>query len=385
MHQWKRNVVALGAAALVAACGGGGSDTTTKVNITAVKVMGDSLADSGTFGFKATVQGTDSLVYPERVALNYGITSMCSYYTPTSATTFTPNTAKTGCTNYAIAGSRINNYSAPTSQLSVIQQMKDATATANIGASELALIDGGGNDAADLVGAYLKAASDGGASYLALLKTELDPTTVDTQAATGAAGLATLGGMYMVAVATQFSAAIDANILAKGANYVAILNMPGITNTPRFQLVLGSIAAKAVQGGATDGGAAARAQAEGLFKKWIEAFNGTLATHYAGNGKVVVVDFYTSFNEEVAIPAQYSLTNVTTPACPATGLGADGLPVYSFPTCTATALSAAPPTGVTDPNWWKSYAFSDGFHPTPYAHQLLSQLIARSLATKGWL
>jgi phospholipase/lecithinase/hemolysin len=385
MHQWKRNVVALGAAALVAACGGGGSDTTAKVNITSVKVMGDSLADSGTFGFKATVQGTDSLVFPERVALSYGIASMCNYYTPTSATTFTPNTAKTGCTNYAIAGSRINNYSAPTSQLSVIQQMKDATATANIGASELALIDGGGNDAADLVGAYLRAGTDGGASYLALLKTVLNPTTVDTEAAAGAAGLAKLGGMYMAAVSAQFSAAIDANVLAKGANYVAILNMPGITNTPRFQLVLGSIAAKAVQGGATDGGAAARAQAEGLFKSWIQAFNGALDTHYAGNGKVVVIDFYTSFNEEVAIPAQYSLTNVTTPVCPPTGVGADGLPVYSFPTCTAAAVSAAPPTGVTDPNWWKSYAFSDGFHPTPYAHQLLAQLIARSLATKGWL
>jgi phospholipase/lecithinase/hemolysin len=385
MHQWKRNVVALGAAALVAACGGGGSDTTAKVNITSVKVMGDSLADSGTFGFKATVQGTDSLVFPERVALSYGITSMCNYYTATSATTFTPNTAKTGCTNYAIAGSRINNYTAPTSQLSVIQQMKEATATANIGASELALVDGGGNDAADLVGAYLKAGTDGGASYLALLKTVLDATTVNTEAAAGAAGLAKLGGMYMAAVSAQFSAAIDANVLAKGANYVAVLNMPGITNTPRFQLVLGSIAAKAVQGGATDGGAAARGQAEGLFKSWIQAFNGALDTHYAGNGKVVVIDFYTSFNEEVAIPAQYSLTNVTTPVCPPTGVGADGLPVYSFPTCTATAVSAAPPTGVTDPNWWKSYAFSDGFHPTPYAHQLLAQLIARSLATKGWL
>jgi outer membrane lipase/esterase len=385
MHQWKRNVVALGAAALVAACGGGGSDTTTKVNITSVKVMGDSLADSGTFGFKATVQGTDSLVYPERVALSYGITSMCNYYAATSATTFVPNTAKAGCTNYAIAGSRINNYSAPTSQLSVVQQMKDATATTNIGASELALIDGGGNDAADLVGAYLRAGTDGGASYLALLKTVLDATTVNTEAANGAAGLAKLGGMYMVGVATQFSAAIDANVLAKGANYVAVLNMPGITNTPRFQLVLGSIAQKAALAGATDGGAAARAQAEGLFKSWIEAFNSALATHYAGNSKVVVVDFYTSFNEEVAIPAQYSLTNVTTPVCPATGVGSDGLPVYSFPTCTAAAVSAAPPTGVTDPNWWKSYAFSDGFHPTPYAHQLLGQLIARSLATKGWL
>jgi len=30
--------------------------------------MGDSLADSGTFGFKFTVQGAQSFIYPERVA-----------------------------------------------------------------------------------------------------------------------------------------------------------------------------------------------------------------------------------------------------------------------------------------------------------------------------
>ena len=62
-----------------------------------------------------------------------------------------------------------------------------------------------------------------------------------------------------------------------------------------------------------------------------------------------------------------------------------GEPTYTFATCTAAALSAAPPAGVTDPNWWQRYAFADGFHPTPYAHQLVSQLIARSLASKGWL
>jgi len=323
-------------------------------------------------------------VYPERVALSYGITSMCSYYTPTSATTFTPNTAQAGCTNYAIAGSRINNYTAPTSQLSVIQQMKDATATANIGGSELALIDGGGNDAADLVGAYLKAGTDGGASYLALLKTVLDATTVNTEAAAGAAGLAKLGGMYMAAVSAQFSAAIDANILAKGANYVAVLNMPGITNTPRFQMVLDSISA--AYGGGT-AGAAARAQSEALFKSWIVAFNTELATKFAGNANVVVVDFYTSFNDQVATPTQYSLTNATTPACPITGVGSDGLPTYTFATCTDVALSAmTPPTGATGgADWWKTYAFSDSFHPTPQAHKNLAQLISRSLAQAGWL
>lgn len=160
--------------------------------------------------------------------------------------------------------------------------------------------------------------------------------------------------------------------------------MPGITATPRFQTVLDSIAA-AYGGGAT--GAAARAHSEGVFAGWIVAFNTRLAAKFAGNANVVVVDFYSSFVDEIANPAMYSLQNVATPACPITGLGGDGLPTYTFATCTDTALSALPPpagaTGGAD--WWKSYAFSDGFHPTPYGHDLLARYISRALASAGWL
>jgi phospholipase/lecithinase/hemolysin len=100
---------------------------------------------------------------------------------------------------------------------------------------------------------------------------------------------------------------------------------------------------------------------------------------------VVLVDFYTSFNDQIASPAQYSLTNVKTPACPITGLGSDGLPTYTFATCTDVALSATPPAGSDGTaNWWKSYAFSDSFHPTPYAHDLLARRIMKSLADAGW-
>jgi lysophospholipase L1-like esterase len=45
-----------------------------------------------------------------------------------------------------------------------------------------------------------------------------------------------------------------------------------------------------------------------------------------------------------------------------------------------------PPAGATGgANWWQTYAFSDGFHPTPLGYQLLSQLVAKSLASAGWL
>ena len=371
------------AALLLAACGGGGADTTPTVAITSVKVMGDSLADSGTFGLKFTVNGANSKVYPEIVAQSYGVAPLCNVYTFTG-TTFVPNPTQTGCTNSAIGGGRINNYSAPTSPVSIVQQLSNASAAGSYAAGDLLIIDGGGNDAADLVGAFLKAPTDNAASYAALLGTVLPQATIGAALAQGQTGLAGIGATYLSALADNFFNAIKTSALGKGAQRVVVLNMPAITNTPRFQMVLDGIAA-AYGGGAA--GATARGQSEALFKSWIVAFNTELANKFAGNPNVVLVDFYTAFNDQIGMPAQFSLQNVKTPACPITGTGADGLPTYSFPTCTDTALSLmTPPAGATGgANWWKSYAFSDGFHPTPYGHQLLAQLISRSLSQAGWL
>jgi outer membrane lipase/esterase len=369
---------------LLAACGGSdGGDTTPAVAITSVKVMGDSLPDSGTFGFKFTVQGANSKVYPEIIATSYGLPALCNVYTFTG-TTFIANPTQTGCTNSAIGGGRINNYTAPTSPQSIVLQLQNASAAGNYAAGDLLIIDGGGNDAADLIGAFLKAPTDGAASYAALLGTVLPAATVGAALAQGQAGLESVGATYLSALADTFYNTIKTSALDKGAQRVVVLNMPGITNTPRFQMALDGIAA-AYGGGAA--GAAARAHSEDVFKSWIVAFNTELAAKFAGNASVVLVDFYTSFNDQVAMPAQYSLQNTKTPACPITGVGSDGLPTYSFPTCTDAALSAmTPPAGATGgADWWKSYGFSDGFHPTPYGHQLLAQLISRSLAQAGWL
>ncbi|HKW83560.1 MAG TPA: SGNH/GDSL hydrolase family protein [Burkholderiaceae bacterium] len=370
------------ASLLVAACGGGGSDGSTRVQITSVKVMGDSLADSGTFGFKFTVQGAQSFIYPERIATNYSVSTLCPFYL-FNGTTFVANPTA-GCTNYAIGGGRINNYTAPTAPLSIPQQLATAGSVAGTYKStDLLVIDGGGNDAADLVGAYLRVPSDSGAAYSALLQTVLPSATVQAALAQGAAGFASIGGTYMTALADVFYNAIKANALDKGAQHVVVLNMPGITNTPRFQMVLDSIAA--ANGGGT-AGATARASAEGLFNSWISAFNSELAAKFNGNSNVALVDFYTSFNDQIASPAQYLLTNVKTPACPPTGTGSDGLLTYNFSTCTDAALSATTPPAGSDgtANWWKSYAFSDSFHPTPYGHDLLARRIMKSLADAGW-
>lgn len=399
MRNFKVTVAALSAALLVAACGGGGGSTvSSSAGITSVKVMGDSLSDSGTFaaipgyGRIFSVQGTTARNWVEDTAADFGVTGLCNVYQFTGAT-FVPNPTP-GCTNFAVGGSRINNPASAggaASPQSIVTQLHAAAAAVTYKASDLVLIDGGGNDAADLVTAYLgvnPGTGAGVAAYSALLSSVLSPSLVTTTLATGSAGFASVGGAYMTTLADNFYAAIQANTV--GATHVVVLNIPGITNTPRFQMVLNSVAA--AYGGGT-AGAAARAQAEGLFKSWIQAFNTELATKAAGNSSVVVVDTYTTFNDEIANPAQYGLTNVTTPACPMVVDGSGnpilsgGLPQYNFQTCTADALSLlTPPTGATGgANWWKTYLFSDSFHPTPYGYQLVSELVARSLAQAGWL
>ncbi len=371
--------VSLVATAVLAACGGGGADTTPVVPVSSIKVVGDSLADSGTFGLKFTVQGAaptgagSTPIWPERVASSYGV-ALCPRYVSTGA----GFNQAAGCTNHAIGGGRINNFTAPTSPVSITQQLANA-GSIGYGAGDLLLADGGGNDAADLLGAYLTAAKDGGAGYRALLSTLLPAATVNAALASGATGMAQIGGAYMQALADKFRQSIEQDALGKGAPRVAILNVPGIDKTPRVKQLLAGVAATA--------GAATAEQVRALTQGWVQAFNAQLAKGFQGNTKVVVVDFYTSLNDQVAHPEQFSLTNARDAACPVTGVGSDGLPSYTFATCTATALSAVPaPAGATGgADWWKTYAFSDGFHPTPYGHQLLGQLVSRSLAQAGWL
>jgi outer membrane lipase/esterase len=394
---WSRRLAlsAVAGAALLAGCGGGG-DAIPLPNITAVKVLGDSLADVGTFGIKFTVQGTASapeLIFPELIAKSYNIAQHCNFFTFTG-TTFAPNTAKTGCTNYAIGGGRVNGATSGLTTAdprNIVVQMQAAIAGGNYTANDLVLIDGGGNDAADIVGLYLGvgAAAAGTPAQLAAvtayanaLKTVLPAATVDANLGSQA-GLATVGGLYLAALSNRFADQIQTNVLDKGAKQVVLINMPGITNTPRFQAVLNGVAAAA---GGSAAGTASRTQVETLIKGWVTAFNAELTKRFGANNAVLIIDLQARLDDQVANPLTYSLTNVTTPACPSTGTGSDGLPTYSFPTCTSTALTAqTPPTGATGgSSWWRNYLFSDGFHPTPYGHALAATQIRTALFNRSW-
>jgi outer membrane lipase/esterase len=364
--------LAVAAAVLLASCGGGDEP------ITSVKVVGDSLADSGTFGYKFTIQGgvatgTGSTpIWPEIVASSNRAPAICPAYA-FSGTAFT---TVANCGNFAIGGGRINYVADPTSPLSIRTQltalggMQDA-----FNSQTLLLIDGGGNDAADLVGAYLKITQDAGASYRDLLLTLLPADTVATLLGGGAEGAAQAGGAYMQALADAFFDAIKTNALNKGAKKVAVLNMPDITLTPRFAMVLQAVAAA--------NGQPAASQVQAVIRQWIGAFNARLASKLSGISEVAIVDFYGTFAAQIASPDTYGLTNVTDPACPAVDTGSDGLPTYDFPTCSGASLSANPPSGASA-DWWQTYTFSDSFHPTPKAHELMAAEVNKAISAKGW-
>ena len=375
----------IGSLSVLAALGltacGGNDALPPKASVSKVYVMGDSLADVGTFGLKFTVQDASNpkgfQIWPQLVANAMGVdgSAQCNVFSFAN-NTFGLNTTA-GCTNYAIGGGRIiagASNGGAASPINVGVQMGMRAAAGNYSASDLVLIDGGGNDAADLVGAYLGASSAAGLqAFQAFLAQQLDAATIGALLPqTNGAALA--AGAYMQTLADTFYGQIKAQVLDKGATRVAVLDMPDITLTPRFQAVLGGVAAASN---------AATAQAlQGAIRQWIGAFNARLASRFAGDSRVAVVPFYADFTDEVNNPASYQLSNVTTASCPVVGLDSQGLPNYSFPTCTSAALDALP--GKT-PGWWKSYAFSDGFHPTPFGHQLLAASVSRALARAGWL
>jgi len=398
--------VALATASLLTACGGGGNSGETKARVGAVKVVGASLADSGTFGFKFTVQsasGTPYQVYTERIAATYGL-GLCQHFSsPDGGASFTVDAA---CNNYAVAGAAINygTLSAgtnsftpePTEPRSQVNQLALLGAGGFSSGDLLIVGEGSSNDAAALATAYLTDAGTSGATTLfpQVITSLLQDGGATAGLGVGAAdGGATAGVVYMTQLARTLVASVKANALDKGATRVAILNTLDVTRTPRFQKVLADIAAG-------PGGQTTANNVQALVRAWINAYNSALNAAVAPYvGKVVVVDAFQGFNDELDNLAQYGLTNKTSTVCDQTyqaSLSATATFTTAGDTslntgavvlaCNDTYASSITPTeNATGTNWWKTYLFADNFHPTPYGHQLLAQLVAKRLTEAGWL
>ncbi len=399
MRTWKYALSTWAAALVLTGCGGGGGETSSNsIGFSSMVSFGDSLSDVGAYkvgnvaaagGGKWTVNSAITQNWTELVAAQYKLPAPCPAQTglpsliPQLPAVAVQNFST--CRNYAQGSSRVTSPAGPGSfaiQQAVLQATGSPAAAAqaaglglmalpvvnqmanhltNVGGSysgkELVTVFAGGNDVFLNLNGVSSAAAGGAGAVGAAQFAGWSPAVQSAVAAGGAAAVnaaaqAAVAGMAQAA--TELVAAINTQVLAKGAKYVVVLNVPDVSTTPF--------------------GAALDASSKGLIVNMTTAFNNTLSQGLAGKPGIVMVDANTQGRDQVANPAAYALSNVTTAACsktsPANPLGGSSL------TCTASSLV---------PGDTSKYLFSDDVHLTPYGYQLLAQFVTKNLAVAGWL
>ncbi len=408
MKKLKLALGALGTALILAGCGGGDStsNSTNSNGFTSMVVFGDSLSDIGTYKVGAIAAlggGTFSVNSPtaknwtELIAAQYNLPKPCAAQTglPSIVPGITAVAVQdfTACRNYAQGSSRVTNIAGPRSlaiqqgliaatiggggtqaqavqaaidagaglglmALPLVRQMTNhlAAAGGSYSGKELVTILAGGNDALLNLNGVSSAAGGGagavGAARFAGWSPGVQASVASGgAAAAGAAQQAAVAGM--VQAATELVAAINTQVLAKGARYVAVVSLPDLSQTP-FIAPLDPATRR-------------------FSNLLVTTFNSTVNAGLAGKPGVIIIDAYTQGRDQITNPGQYSLSNVTVPACSTTS-PANPLQGTSLGCTTASLI----------PGDTSKYLFADDIHQTPYGNQLLAQFVAKNLATAGW-
>ncbi len=333
-------------------CGGGGGQSgaqTPAIQFSSQVSFGDSLSDVGSYGVGAiaaagggqyTINGVGSN-WTGLMAAKFNLAAPCPSMTGGNGT---PTATDTACFGYAQGGSRVTN---PTGlgnagpevggtypggmTVPVVTQVANhlAAVGGSFSGDEIVFVLAGANDVFVQEAAY--ATMVGGATLPA-----------DALAAVLAS---------ITTTASEVATLVTDQIIANGANYVVVINIPDISNSPYA----------VAKGAAT----------MSLLDSLVTTFNTTLQTQLQNNANVVLVDAYARNREQELNPASFGLSNITQTACD-TAI----LPSGSSLFCTVSTLRV----GVDD-----FYLFSDDVHPTPYGYQLLADLVAERMVAKGWL
>jgi phospholipase/lecithinase/hemolysin len=364
--RFRASLAAAAAALMIAACGGGGSDTTARVQFDALVSFGDSLSDVGNpkvgsiAGLAAATGGggrwtvntsAGGELWVERIARTYGLPAPCP-----AETGLSPNipglvgaavTANTTCRNYAQGSARVTDPAGPSSvalqsPIYGSQTTLGLTAkpVANQMAAHLAVV---GNYSGRELVTVLAGANDV-FMQLAFFGTAAGASTPEGAVANLATAGATLGNL------------IKTQVVAKGAKYVLVMNMPDVAGTPAVR--------------------AMSPTNQALVDAMVKAFNAQLAASLAGTAGVRVADFYAVSKDQGANPAAYGISNSTSVACGPNALSSSPTTPGSSLVCNASNTVAGDVS---------RYGFADDVHPTPYGHQLIAQFASRELALAGWL
>lgn len=297
-----RNALAAGAAALACSAGPAAAQWS------GFTFFGDSLTDAGSYqpGLPAGVgrfTTNPDLVWAQLLGARYG---------------FTITPSNQGGTDYAYGGARVvllpgfPNQSPTAAAVPIATQISQQLGR-GIDPNTVYAVWGGAND----VFVQLGLAQAG------------TITSAQAQAA-------------VVLAATQYVQQVAA-LQAAGAQNLIVFNLPDIGRSP----------------GGQAGGAAAAAQISaiaGLYNSTVQAGLEALG------GNVLRIDMTALFNEVLANPGAFGLTNVTTPAC-------TGVP--SSLVCS--------PQNLVAPNANQTHLFADGVHPTGAGHAVIAAVVASLL------
>jgi phospholipase/lecithinase/hemolysin len=382
---------------LLVACGGGGNgNQSPKIAFSSLVSFGDSLSDVGTYkvgavaslgGGMYTVNSSTALNWTQILAAQLGLSAPCAAQTGLAGD---PNYGfsvavqnHTSCRNYAQGGSRVlhpygpgnanlggDNATLGELTVPIATQISNHLSVVNgsFSGTELVTVMAGANDlfmqatALSVLNTALTSNPASPSTFITYATqiagwSSTDANAVLTAASSGglpaaiAAAAPVMVGQ-MTSVGTSLANLIKTQIVAKGAKYTLVLNMPNVSKTPY---------------------ANAHPELVSLLDALTISFNGALQTGLAGTAGVKYGDAYTTNTDQINHPAQYGLSNVTSTAClldPAHNILGSSLICNS---------SNVVPGDVS------TYLFADDVHPTPYGYKLLTQEAVKHLSLAGWM
>jgi len=234
--------------------------------------------------------------------------------------------------------------------IATVPAANQATAQVNITTAVQTSAAAGGNQTAIATAAITAAAQLG--APLPAAQAAAAKAGTDAQAAGAKAGAdyAAAQGPALVAAlgkaGAELAAIVKTQLVAKGANYVVVNNLPDVASTPS--------------------GKAQSAETQALIKAMVDTFNVQLKAGLGDDPRIAYVDLFSVSRDQVMNPAIYGLTNTSQKACT----------TESSLTCTKSTLSAPDVS---------HYMFADDIHPTPYEYWLVTRYVLKDMAVKGWL
>ena len=160
-----------------------------------------------------------------------------------------------------------------------------------------------------------------------------------------AAAQAPVAVTAMGVAGAELAGIVKSMIVAKGANYVVVNNLPDLGGSPA--------------------GKAQDAATQVLINTMVTTFNTQLKAALTAETKVLYVDLFATSHDQIINPGPYGLTNTSTPACTVKSL-----------ICTSKTLT----TGDVS-----HFMFADDVLPTPYENTLIAKYVAQQMILKGWL